>query len=257
MSQASTNLNKTNVTDDYVSPATDVWMTDVDQLQLNSDTTWRIGEFPGWPVLIAENITTFEYPDLIETGVPIDISLGEPKSIFVTLSLPEKTARSFAYNTFIDLTHSYDTVEDRFRPSTHQTFFSPDFYNIKKYLANIMGGTPLSILELEEAPEATRDIPIAIHPEVIWEAEEEDITYDLETSIKIAQDTYPTLKRIEISIEHDPEILDRKTIRFVLTVSGEPETILQNEALFKQNLRSSIDNRARELITVTYGWENN
>ena len=120
-----------------------------------------------------------------------------------------------------------------------------------------MGGTPLSILELEEAPEATRDIPIAIHPEVIWEAEEEDITYDLENSIKIAKDTYPTLKRIEISIEHDPEILDRKTIRFVLNVSGEPETILQNEALFKQNLRSSIDNRARELITVTYGWENN
>ena len=64
-----------------------------------------------------------------------------------------------------------------------------------------------------------------------------------------------TLKKIEVYIEHDPEILDRKTIRFGLTVSGEPETILQNEALFKQRLRSSINRRTRELITVTYVWE--
>lgn len=257
MSKASTNLNNANITDDYVSPATDVWMTDVDQSQLSSDMTWPIGEFPGWPVLIAENVTTFEDPDLIETGVPIEISFGELKTIFVTLSLPEKTAWSFAYNTFIARIPTYVPVEDRFRPSPRQTFFSPDFFNIKKYLAYIMRRTPVSILELEEASEATRDIPIAIHPEVIWEAEEEAVIDDLETSIKIAQDTYSTLKRIEISIEYDPEILDRKTIRFTLTVSGEPETILQNEALFKHHLRSSIDARARELITVTYGWENN
>ena len=93
MSKASTNLNNANITDDYVSPATDVWMTDVEQSQSSSDMTWPIGEFPGWPVLIAENVTTFEDPDLIETGVPIEISLGELKTIFVTAAKTKHRSR--------------------------------------------------------------------------------------------------------------------------------------------------------------------
>lgn len=254
MSQASTNLNNVNVTDNYVSPATDVWTTEVEQLQLSSDMTWCSGEFPEWPFLIAENVATFEDLELIEPGIPIEISFGELKTTFITLSQPEKTSRSFAYNTFIARTPLYIPVEERFKPSPRQAFFSPDFFNIKKYLAYIMKQTPISILDLEEASEATRDIPIVIHPEVILEAEESAI-HDLETSIKFAQETYSTLKKIEVYIEHDPEILDRKTIRFGLTVSGDPETILQNEALFKQCLRSNINRRTRELITVTYGWE--
>ncbi|MBC8468544.1 MAG: hypothetical protein H8D56_03650 [Planctomycetes bacterium] len=256
MNQASTNLNNTNLTNDYISPATDFWDPDFNYFQSDSDMNWGSSDFREWPVLPAENVTSFENADLLEPDILGERNIRGLKTIFVTLSLPEKTARSFAYNTLLAPTPFYASVEERFGSALHQTLFSPDFFNIKKYSTCIIGQTPVSILEeWVNAFEVTRNIPIIIHPEVIQEAKEEAVTDDLDTSIKIAEDSYSTLIKIEVSIEHDPEILDRKTIRFGLTVSGEPETILQNEALFKQRLRSSINRRTRELITVTYVWE--
>ena len=257
MSQASTNLNNTNLTDCYISPATDFCISDFNCFQSDSDMNWDSSDFREWPVLPAENVTTFENADLLEPDILGERNTRELKTIFVTLSLPEKTARSFAYNTLVTPTLFYSPVEERFGSEHRQTLFSPDFFNIKKYSTYIMGRTPVSILEeWIDNFEVTRNIPITIHPEVIQEAKQEAVTDDLDTSIEIAEDSYSTLIGIEVSIEHDPEILDRKTIRFTLTVSGEPETILQNETLFKYRLRSSIDHRALELITVTYNWGN-
>lgn len=181
-----------------------------------------------------------------------DFLLGE----FPQFKPAEETSQSFTYIAVGISTPPYTQIEDRFETSACRTRFSPDFGNIRRFVAYIIGQTPASLQEQQRVYKALRNVPVTIHPEVVREAEEETLTDDLETSIELAQDTYSTLKRIEISIEYDPEILDRKTIRFGLTVSGNPETILQNEALFKQRLRSSINRRTRELITVTYGWEN-
>lgn len=183
-----------------------------------------------------------------------------PTSDFLLSEFPqfqpaEKTSRSFTYIAVGISTPPYTQIEDRFQTSACRLRFSPDFVNIRRFVAYIMGQTPASFQEQQRIYKALRSVPVAIHPEVVREAEEETLTDDLETSIELVQETYSTLKKIEVYIEHDPEILDRKTIRFGLTVSGEPETILQNEALFKQRLRSSINRRTRELITVTYVWE--
>jgi len=162
---------------------------------------------------------------------------------------------TFTYIAIGISTPPYTQIEHRFEASACQPRFFPDFFDIRRFVAYVMGQTPASLQEQQRTSKALRNIPVAIHPEVVREAEEETLTDDLETSIELAQETYSTLKKIEVYIEHDPEILDRKTIRFGLTVSGDPETILQNEALFKQRLRSSINHRTRELITVTYVWE--
>ncbi len=112
-----------------------------------------------------------------------------------------------------------------------------------------------SLLQQAHVWKTLQDIPVAIHPQVIREAEEKTLTDDLKAGINLAQESYSTLKRIEVNIEHDPEIAERKTIRFTLVVSGEPDTVLEDEAVFKKWLRRSISPRARELITVTYSWE--
>ena len=71
----------------------------------------------------------------------------------------------------------------------------------------------------------------------------------------LAKTTYTTLKKIELLLEKDPEIPDRETIRFILTVSGNPEQILEEESKFKRHIRSKIRQHTRENITVTYYWK--
>ncbi|MBN1972460.1 MAG: hypothetical protein JW787_02380 [Sedimentisphaerales bacterium] len=99
-----------------------------------------------------------------------------------------------------------------------------------------------------------RNVIVIIQPEVVREAEEESLTEDLETTIKVAKESYPTLKRISLNLEFDPEIINRKTIRFTLNVSGKPEFILKNEELFDARLRTMIKNQTREQLTFTYEW---
>ena len=53
---------------------------------------------------------------------------------------------------------------------------------------------------------------------------------------------------------HDPEILNRKTIRFCFTVSGKPEIVLGEEEVFKNSLKHIIGEKFLELMTVTYKW---
>jgi hypothetical protein len=204
---------------------------------------------------MAENVTAFEDADLIESATPEERIAKELKTIFVNLSFPDKPSQSFIYIATMSSTPPYILVEERFGPSLRQTRFSPDFSNIKKFVAHVIR-YPLASPPKKELPFRIKQaIPTTIAPQVIAESEEKNLTKDLETAVKIAEESYSTLKRIDINIEHDPEILDRKTIRFTLTVSGEVDAILEDEALFKRHLRSDIDTRARELITVTYNRE--
>lgn len=246
MSQATTHIINMELMDDYVSPTTDVWQTDIDQLQTGSHMTMRDSTFRGWAVPVIESVNVFE---------DAEINARAPKTIFVTLSSPERPSRSLVYTTFAGPALLYVPMEECLESSRRQIDFSPDFFNIKKFAAYVMGRATVSRPEQEEAFETQQKIPITIHPEVIREAEEKNHIYDLETSIKLAQETYVALKRIRVNIEHDPEIVERKTIRLTLTVSSDPETVLKNEYLFKRRLRSNITPRGRALITVTYDRE--
>jgi len=94
-----------------------------------------------------------------------------------------------------------------------------------------------------------------ISPEVVAESEANGWTEELETAIELAKTTYTSLKKIELLLEKDPEIQDRETIRFILTVSGNPEQILEEESKFKRHIRSKIRQHTRENITITYYWK--
>jgi hypothetical protein len=94
-----------------------------------------------------------------------------------------------------------------------------------------------------------------ISPEVVAISEANGWTDELETAIAFAKSTYTTLKKIELLLEKDPEIVDRETIRFILTVSGNPEQILEEESKFKRQIRNAIKQQIREKITVTYYWK--
>jgi hypothetical protein len=94
-----------------------------------------------------------------------------------------------------------------------------------------------------------------ISPEVVAESEANGWTDELETAIALAKATYTTLKRIELLLEKDPEIKSRETLRFILTVSGNPEQILEEEGKFKRQIRTKMHPNIREKITLTYYWK--
>jgi hypothetical protein len=94
-----------------------------------------------------------------------------------------------------------------------------------------------------------------ISPEVVAESEANGWTDELEKAIELAKTTYTSLKKIELLLEKDPEITDRETLRFIFTVSGNPEQILEEESKFKKQIRNTIRQQIRDKITVTYYWK--
>lgn len=255
MPQSSTNIGNSGFTDDYVSPTSGVLLGDLHELEPGSRETFRVCDITRLPLLLTENVTAFEDADLLEPDVVDDKSVRKPKTISVTFSFSQKPGLSSTYIVVTTPTTPYIPIEEHFGPSARQSRFYPDFFNIKRFVGYVMGRPESSPLEQRETSKLVRDIPVSIHPQVVREAEEKTLTDDLETTIQLVRETYPTLKKVAVNIEQDPEILDRKTIRFILTVSDEPETILENESLFKHRLRSRINSLARELITVTYTCE--
>ncbi len=177
------------------------------------------------------------------------------KCFFVTYDLPEKSHRFFTYLAVRTTTSPYMLVQDRIRQSSHQTRFLPDFYAIKKSIVPLIWRTHDSLIKKKQTGQMLRNIPITISSQVVREAEERSLTDDLESSIKLAQENYSTLESIDINIEYDPEIVDRKTIRFTLTVSGEPELVLKDEFKFKDKLYLALDIKTCEQITTTYKWK--
>lgn len=104
-------------------------------------------------------------------------------------------------------------------------------------------------------PEPKTDVLVRVARDVIEKSKANGQWGELNASIKLAQATYTTLKKIELLLEKDPEIQDRETIRFILTVSGNPGQILEEESKFKKHIRSKIRQHTRENITVTYYWK--
>lgn len=255
MSQASTNTDNEGLTGYDFTPTTDVWQDELDQLQSRAHATWHDIDFRGWVVPVSKNVGAFEDVDIVEPTMADETNIREFKTVFVTLSF--SGAPAWLLGSIIQESNplSYILLERRQRLSPQEVGFSPDFFNIRRWVRYVMGSTPISIVQWDPSSEALRNIPITIHPEVVREAEERNLADDLETSIGLAQEAYPTLSTIEVNVEHDPEIFDRRTIRFTFGVSGDPVDILRNEALFKENLCSRIDDRVRELITVTYSWD--
>jgi hypothetical protein len=97
-------------------------------------------------------------------------------------------------------------------------------------------------------------VPVSVTPEVVAESEANGWTDELETAIELAKMTYTSLKKIDLLIEKDPEIQDRETLRFILTISGTPDQVLAEEDEFKRGLEASINPQTREIMTVTYHW---
>lgn len=243
------------LTDDSVSSTSDFSLGELNELEPPSSTSWWGSAFAGWPVHVGENVTAFEDADLLGPAIPDERGVRESKTFCLTLSSRKRLGGSFTYLVVTAPAAPYIPPEEAFGPSPHHSRFSPDFYSIKRFVVYVMRRPGTSLLQQPRAWKTVQDIPVAIHPQVVRQAEEKTLTDDLEAGINLAQDSYSTLKKIEVNIEHDPEIAERKTIRFTLVVSGEPDTVLEDEAVFKKRLRRSISPRARELITVTYSWE--
>ena len=257
MSRLWTDLDNPSLTDDYISPTSDVLLGEFEELQIEPYITRRTNNFSGPPILVAEDVTAFEEVDLL--GPPTFI-LDErsPKylqTFFVISGLSEKSNRFFPYRVARTDTSPYIVVQDRVELLPGQSRFSPDFFNIKRFTAYVMGRTPAPSLLQEQSSTGIGTTPVVIHPQVVREAEEKSLTDDLETSIKLAQKIYSTLKRIDVNLEHDPEIADRKTIRFTLTVSGKPDLVLKDEFKFKEKLYLALDIKTCEQITTTYKWK--
>lgn len=98
-------------------------------------------------------------------------------------------------------------------------------------------------------------ISVTVAPDVVAESEAKGLTDELETAIELAKTIYTSLRKIDLLLEKDPEIPDRETLRFILTVSGNPEQILEEESNFKRHIRNKIRQHTRENITITYYWK--
>ena len=104
-------------------------------------------------------------------------------------------------------------------------------------------------------PEPKVDILVRIARDVIEKSKADGSWGELKTAIELAKTTYTTLKKIELFLEKDPEIQDWETLRFILTVSGNPEHILEEENKFRKQVRCTIRQEICEKVTITYYWK--
>lgn len=119
-------------------------------------------------------------------------------------------------------------------------------------LAQVLHGDVADTLPVEDI----KIISEYVSDEVLREMEEWGIAKQMEEALEIIQQTYHTCDKIELSVSTDPEIPERKRLRITLTVSGEPQHVLEDELQFKEHVYSDADLReAYEFITVTYKWK--
>jgi len=103
-------------------------------------------------------------------------------------------------------------------------------------------------------PEPKIEILVRVARDIVEKSKANGWWGELNAAIELAKTTYTSLRKIELFLEKDPEIPDRETLRFILTVSGDPEQVLAEEYEFKRGLESSINPQIREIMTVTYYW---
>lgn len=133
--------------------------------------------------------------------------------------------------------------------------FFPDFAEIKKWTNFILIGSDPIIWE--DTSQEQTEIPIEYAlPDVLLEIQKENLQDAISSAITISREVFRNLHGINIGIAYDPEIPGRRTFRMVLTVSGNPVDVLDDERKFKKQLYPILDARERGEITITYRWEN-
>jgi len=132
--------------------------------------------------------------------------------------------------------------------------FSPDFFEIKKWVTQVITGSYQRIRK-DTSQERTEILLEYALPDVLLEIQKENLQDEISSAITISREVFRNLHGINIGIAYDPEIPGRKTFRMVFTVSGNPLNVLADERKFKKQLYSILDARAREKITVTYNWK--
>ncbi len=252
-----TDLVDSIIIDNPSSLTSEVLLGTIEELEPTGSMTCGVSNVSRWSVLVAENLTAFEDAVLLDPAplIPDERSPGHSRIFLVSSAILGQSDPLLTYLAVRTTPSPYVLVQDRFEASPRQRRFYPDFSSIKKWMAHVIGGPPRSLIEKKQSRQILRNIPVTISPEVVREAEERSLTDDLESSVKLAQENYSTLESIDINIEYDPEIVDRKTIRFTLTVSGEPELVLKDEFKFKDRLYSALDIKTCEQITTTYKWK--
>lgn len=77
---------------------------------------------------------------------------------------------------------------------------------------------------------------------------------DVRHAADLCTKVYRTLKSCEVCISEDPEIDDWTRVVLDLKVSGDPETVLEDEKNFRRQLEPAVSNKAFALISVIYEW---
>jgi len=77
---------------------------------------------------------------------------------------------------------------------------------------------------------------------------------DVRHAAELCTKVYRTLKSYEVCISEDPEIDDWTRVVLDLKVSGDPETVLEDEKDFRRQLEPAVSNKAFALINVIYEW---
>ena len=256
MNSASTDLVNSAVNEDSWNYTSDFFLGTVQEIEYQSSPVDQPSNLLRWPFCTVDDITSSERPDQLSPEAPTFERIMEPtQARFLLFGLPGKPQGVCIQVVAITRLLSYLDVQEQVELPSRQPRFSPDFFKIKDSIAYVTGRSLASALKQQLPFVAKRDIPIAITPQVVREAEEKSLTEDLKTCIKLAQENYSSLKSIIINIAHDPEIVDRKTIQFTLTVSGDPALVLKDEFKFKENLYSTVDIQTCEQITTTYKWQ--
>jgi len=250
MSRLLTDLDTTDVGDECASSTSEFLLGGIEE----SEVLYQVSSESGlsvWPICVGEADSVFRDPGLVELGSYFSEqrrpSLGQG---FLRYSAPEKVGPAFMHLVGIPISAHILVHEDR-APSVRQTWFSPDFYGIKRRVQDVVWGAAGRFWE-EEPLAIVQKVPITIALPVAREAEERNFAEELQGIVELVEQNYSSLKSVDIGLEHDPEITGRKTIRFTLTVFGTPDSVLGCEAAFKKCLRSRVTTRVRELITVTY-----
>lgn len=168
----------------------------------------------------------------------------------ITPQTGEKNYQCFCFTTEKTTPHSRVSSLVRIYWTEKPESFAPNFYDIRN-----VAKTLISSIYTEPSGDIPGILAVSETHRVIEEAKAEKIVEDLEIAIELIRTIYSTLKEIKLDVKYDPEIADRKTFCFTLTVSGNLDAILKNESLFKKELLSVISCHACELIVITYNWE--
>jgi len=125
--------------------------------------------------------------------------------------------------------------------------FSPDFFEIKKWVTQVITGSYPRIRK-DRSQEQTDILLEYAMPDVLREIQKENLQDAVSRAITISKEVFKNLHDINISTAHDPEIPGRKTFRMVLTVSGNPVDVLADERKFKKQLYPILDAKASRLL---------